>query len=429
MFRTKFNKLIKRAQVGEESDGEEEDDPPPPLCPDDHNAGGGGGGRGPAALPKSRKQPKDPFEGVLDGTDIPDDDETAAKPHDKEREEGLPKIGEKSFLGDGHNGSPRHLAKLAMNALTIVSELGRPTFFLTLTCNQLWPEVQCRLFAGQSAFDREDIIDQVCGSVSILLLIVMVPVFGFLFFVRSLLFLQVFKGRLDALLHNLRSGKYFGDGRIAYMMRVIEYQHRGLPHAHIVFQMTDAPPIDDKLASTNYIDKFVPPPIFLHTTDQLLMCSCFCVYYCLANRWIDSEMPVLSATSTAEDERYLKLVTDYEVHKCYSKAQGEKGCLDDHGKCARGYTDDIIRPTADFDAKGFPLYKRPAEKDLRITPHHRGMLLDWGAHLNLEFCGSTYTALYLYNYLFKGNKKVKVQFDNTSDVLESKCTVRMFAVH
>ena len=44
------------------------------------------------------------------------------------------------------------------------------------------------------------------------------------------------------------------------------------------------------------------------------------------------------------------------------------------------------------------------------------MLLDWGAHLNLEFCGSTYTALYLYKYLFKGNKKVKAAFDNTADV-------------
>ena len=47
----------------------------------------------------------------------------------------------------------------------------------------------------------------------------------------------MFKERLNALLHNLRNGKYFGDGRIAYMMWVIEYQHRGLPHAHIVFQM------------------------------------------------------------------------------------------------------------------------------------------------------------------------------------------------
>ena len=67
----------------------------------------------------------------------------------------------------------------------------------------------------------------------------------------------MFKQRLNALLHNLRNGKYFGDGKIAYMMRVIEYQHRGLPHAHIVFQLTNAPTIDDKIASLQYIDKYV----------------------------------------------------------------------------------------------------------------------------------------------------------------------------
>jgi hypothetical protein len=63
------------------------------------------------------------------------------------------------------------------------------------------------------------------------------------------------------LLHNLRHGKYFGDGRIAYIMRVIEYQHRGMPHCHIVFQLTNAPPRDDKIACGLFIDKYVIPII------------------------------------------------------------------------------------------------------------------------------------------------------------------------
>jgi len=134
-------------------------------------------------------------------------------------------------------------------------------------------------------------------------------------------------------------------------------------------------------------------------------------------------MPVLSATSSEEDVMHLKYVTDFEIHKCYATEDGDKGCLDDHGRCKRGYKDGIFRLGAAFDDKGYPLYKRPEEKDLLITPHHRGMLLDWGAHMNLEFCGSTYTALYLYKYLFKGNKKVKVVFDNTADVLPCKFIV------
>jgi Helitron helicase-like domain at N-terminus len=122
---------------------------------DDENLASGGT----PTLPKE-KPFKDPFQGFNEETDVILPQEQT-KPHDKDREEGFVKIGEKSFLGDGHTGSPRHLSKLAMNALTIVSELGKPTFFLTLTCNQMWPEVQCRLFPGQSAFDREDIINQV----------------------------------------------------------------------------------------------------------------------------------------------------------------------------------------------------------------------------------------------------------------------------
>ena len=109
--------------------------------------------------PNEMVSSEDPFRGVLDGTDLTDIDNTNSH-HDKEREEGV-KIGDRNFLGDGHHGSPRHLSKLAMNSLAVVSEFGKPTFFLTLTCNHMWPEVQSRLFPGQTTFDREDVVDQV----------------------------------------------------------------------------------------------------------------------------------------------------------------------------------------------------------------------------------------------------------------------------
>ena len=88
--------------------------------------------------------------------------------------------------------------------------------------------------------------------------------FCFYSFRQFFAFGQVFKERLNALLHNLRNGKYFGEGRIAYMMRVIEYQHRGLPHAHIVFQLDNAPHIDDNVASAQYIDKYARSIYFLY---------------------------------------------------------------------------------------------------------------------------------------------------------------------
>lgn len=98
-----------------------------------------------------------------------------------------------SFLADSFTGSPRHLKSLAQNALVIVSELGAPTAFITLTCNAKDPAILARCFEGQSAFDRADIVT------------------------------QVFHAKLSAFLHNLRHGKYLG-GKVSYCMVVIEYQ-------------------------------------------------------------------------------------------------------------------------------------------------------------------------------------------------------------
>jgi len=69
--------------------------------------------------------------------------------------------GEKTFLSQSMHGSRRHLRSLAKNALALVSEYGRPSLFITLTCNPYWPEIIEQLLPGQTAFDRGDIVCQV----------------------------------------------------------------------------------------------------------------------------------------------------------------------------------------------------------------------------------------------------------------------------
>ena len=64
----------------------------------------------------------------------------------------------KTFLGSNFHGSRRHLRNLATNGLIIVSELGEPHLFITLTTNTEWPEIKDRLFYGQTAFDRYYIV-------------------------------------------------------------------------------------------------------------------------------------------------------------------------------------------------------------------------------------------------------------------------------
>ena len=131
----------------------------------------------------------------------------------------------KTFLSSSFNGSPRHLNELAHNALTIVTEQGSPDVFITGTANPLWPEIQERLFPGQSAYDRPDIVT------------------------------EVFHARKQAFVHNLRNGKYFGGRKTAYDIRVVEYQHRGLPHFHLVCKLKDMPGREDRDGVIAFIEE------------------------------------------------------------------------------------------------------------------------------------------------------------------------------
>jgi hypothetical protein len=115
----------------------------------------------------------------------------------------------KSFLSDSLHGSRRHLKKLAMNGLTVVSEMGSSDVFVTFTANTKWQELIAALPPGQTAYDNPSIVN------------------------------RIFKKRLEAMLQNLRNGHYFGGRKTVYDIRVFEYQDRGLPHAHVVFKLAD----------------------------------------------------------------------------------------------------------------------------------------------------------------------------------------------
>jgi hypothetical protein len=78
-------------------------------------------------------------------------------------------------LSDRFHGSRRNLKKKAINALHLVSNYGKASCFLTVTCNIKWLELVEALPPGQSAYDS------------------------------PLITSMVFHHRLDALLKNLRT--------------------------------------------------------------------------------------------------------------------------------------------------------------------------------------------------------------------------------
>ena len=97
---------------------------------------------------------------------------------------------------------PRYMHEWTHNAMSYVRKLGRPSLFVTMTCNPSWPEITNELFYGQLPHHRPD-IDA-----------------------------RVFHLKQRALMAQITICRIFGDV-IAYVCS-IEWQKRGLPHAHIL---------------------------------------------------------------------------------------------------------------------------------------------------------------------------------------------------
>ncbi len=58
-------------------------------------------------------------------------------------------------------GGPRFFQLLFQDAMAIVRALGRPDYFITMTCNTKWDEITQVLKPGEDPNDRPDIISRV----------------------------------------------------------------------------------------------------------------------------------------------------------------------------------------------------------------------------------------------------------------------------
>ncbi|KAJ8580114.1 hypothetical protein M405DRAFT_753661 [Rhizopogon salebrosus TDB-379] len=100
-------------------------------------------------------------------------------------------------------GSRRWASEETADSLALARAFDRPSFFITMTCNPDWLEIKSRLRPGQTAADAPVITA------------------------------RAFKVRLQRLLDILRKRL----GEVKYMIKVIEFQKRGLPHAHIIIKV------------------------------------------------------------------------------------------------------------------------------------------------------------------------------------------------
>ncbi|XP_020970080.1 uncharacterized protein LOC110268334 [Arachis ipaensis] len=112
-----------------------------------------------------------------------------------------PQLGQKVILPSSFTGDKRYMFNNCQDAMAICKHYGYPDLFLTITCNPNWPEFQrYTRREGIPIVDRPDIS---C---------------------------RVFHANLKCLLTDLKGGTFFGPLNAG--MYTIEFQKRGLPHAH-----------------------------------------------------------------------------------------------------------------------------------------------------------------------------------------------------
>lgn len=111
-------------------------------------------------------------------------------------------VGRMTILPATYIGSPRHMHEYAQDAMSYVRHYGTADLFITFTCNPHWIEIKQELFPGQSPIDRHDITA------------------------------RVFRQKLKSLMDFIVKHYVFGETRC--WMYSVEWQKRGLPHAHIL---------------------------------------------------------------------------------------------------------------------------------------------------------------------------------------------------
>jgi len=110
-------------------------------------------------------------------------------------------VGQKMILPSSFQGGEHAMGQLYQDAMARVCKFGKLDLFVTFTCNPKWKEITDALFPGQIAKDRPELVT--C----------------------------VFNLKFDALLKDIKDGVL---SNVIAKIWVIEFQKRGLPHAHIL---------------------------------------------------------------------------------------------------------------------------------------------------------------------------------------------------
>lgn len=230
-----------------------------------------------------------------------------------------------------------------------------------MTCNPSWPEIQQHLLSRAEVQNRPDLVS------------------------------HVFRAKLEALKKDILKKNIFG--KVAALMYTIEFQKRGLPHAHFLIILTD----QYKLLIPQTYDKIV--------------CA---------------ELP------DCIDQDLYSLVTKHMIHGPCGYLNPTCPCMKT-GQCKFKYPKELSEQTTK-GKNSYPIYrgrklKTPVQlkgyniDNSWVVPYNPYLLRKFNCHINVEVYSDIKVVQYIYKYICKGHDKIAFYIhsnDSTAEIDEIK---------
>uniref|UniRef100_I1QF23 ATP-dependent DNA helicase n=2 Tax=Oryza glaberrima TaxID=4538 RepID=I1QF23_ORYGL len=207
---------------------------------------------------------------------------------------------------------------------------------------------------------------------------------------RPDLVVRVFRAKLEDLKKQLFEKHILG--KVIAHVYVVEFQKRGLPHAHFLLIMSSR----YKLTSADQYDRIV-----------------------------SAELP--------DKKKYRELydmVVKHMMHGPCGPLNGKCQCMRD-GKCRNNYPREF-NPTTSQGKDSYPLYRRRNDSKSRmvrghpldnrwVVPYNPYLLRMYNCYMNVEVCSSIKAVKYLFKYLYKGHDRALISIneaDNNGEINE-----------
>jgi hypothetical protein len=276
-------------------------------------------------------------------------------------EENAQRLGQQIILSSTFIGGPRYMRQQYQDAMAICRHFGKPDLFITFTCNPMWQEIQEALLPGQKPEDAPHIVA------------------------------RVFHLKLKALLDDLFKHNVLG--KVVARVYVIEFQKRGLPHAHILLildQQSKFRTVDeiDRVVCAEFPDPDIDPELFRIVKTNMLHGPC-------------------------TPERCIK-----------------------NGRCSKRYPKQFAEETT-WNEDGYPVYRRRNDgrtvevrrhiyDNRSVVPYNPYLSKRYNAHINVEICSTVRAFKYLYKYVYKGGDRATVALGDPAAPPENNDEIRNY---